>query len=82
MENQMSSDIASTVAPDSGGPVEQELYDIAMECDVSIERWDGESLEDFAERLVGEITDKIIELDGYINDIRDLDLDEDQEARQ
>ncbi len=60
----------------SAGPAEQTLRQIAEECGISIIRWDDESLTDFADRLIDEIVLKILEADGFIDEIRQLDLRE------
>lgn len=58
-------------------PIERTLYQIAEECGISIIRWDDESLANFADRLIEEIALKILEADGFIDEIRQLDLRED-----
>lgn len=61
----------------SAGPAAQTLQQIAEECGISIIRWVDESLADFADRLIDEIVLKILEADGFIDEIRQLDLRED-----
>lgn len=60
-------------------PIEQTLYDLAMECDVAVAREDGQSLADFADSVKEAIADKIIELNACIEEIDELDLDDDEE---
>ena len=55
-------------------PIETTLYQIADECGISIIRWDSEPLAEFADRLIEEIAEKIREADGFIDEIRQLDL--------
>lgn len=62
-----------TVTPDHRTALVQVLYDIAGECEVSIERFDGEPLDEFADRLVTEINDKIALLAECIEEIGSLD---------
>lgn len=56
--------------------IEQTLQQIAEECGISIIRWDSEPLAEFADRLIEEIAEKILEADGFIDEIRQLDLGE------
>lgn len=64
-----------TNMPSRRDAIVQILYDIAGECEVSIEHFDGEPLDEFADRLVAEIGDKIAMLDEFIQEIGSLDID-------
>lgn len=59
---------------------EQQLYDTAMEADVSVERLPGQSLENFADDVVDTIADKIIDLNDLIEDIQVMDLDDEEDV--
>ncbi len=58
-------------------PIEQTLYQIAEETGISIVRWEGETLGEFGDRLIEDLAEKILELNDFIDEIRQLDLRED-----
>jgi hypothetical protein len=74
MERTMINDVKSVKSK------EQQLFDAAMEADVSVERLPGQSLEDFADHVVDAIADKIIDLNDLIEDIQAMDLDDEEDV--
>ncbi len=56
--------------------IEQVLCQVAHECDVWVSREADETLAAFADRVIEEIAEKILELDARIDEIRQLYLHE------
>lgn len=63
--------------PSTDNPAEKLLCDIALACDVSVGREEGQSLATFAEEVKAAIAEKLLELNDYIDEIDALDLDDD-----
>ena len=66
--------------PSGESSVEQTLYNIAMDCDVSVIREESETLVDFADAVKEAIAERITELNSKIEQIDELDVDEEEEG--
>lgn len=67
----------SEIADEDTNPMDALLNQIADECGISIVRWEGETLTDFADRLIEDLTQQIIDRHDFIDEIRELDLEQD-----